>query len=143
MKTRIFHFWQIVSQITKGLGKPVRNLQKFPDFRIRLIRKTGKTGFFTFGIYIMYGKGNKIEPSSLFFGIEFYIILDKRQPLTSGSRSERGGREAAASASIQNYYALFIQSKVPLFTPPLGNIVGPVPCSTMHAVVPVQNVRKR
>ena len=36
-KNRIFHFWHVVSQI-KGLGKPVRNLQKFPDFRNRLIR---------------------------------------------------------------------------------------------------------
>ena len=49
-KNRIFHFWHVVSQI-EGLGKPVRNLQEFPDFRIRLIRKTGKTGFFfTFGM---------------------------------------------------------------------------------------------
>jgi hypothetical protein len=29
--------------------KPVRNLQKFPDFQIRLIQKRGKIGFFTFG----------------------------------------------------------------------------------------------
>ena len=47
-KNRFFHFWHVVSQI-EGLCKPVRNPQKFPDFRIRLIRKTGKTGFFTFG----------------------------------------------------------------------------------------------
>ena len=52
-KNRIFHFWHVVSQI-EGLGKPVRNLQKIPDFQIRLIReirKTGNTGFFfTFGM---------------------------------------------------------------------------------------------
>ena len=44
-----FHFWHVVSQI-KGLGMPVRNPQKFPDFRIRMIReiqKTGKNGFFS------------------------------------------------------------------------------------------------
>ena len=48
-KNRIFHFWHVVSQI-EGLGKPVRNLQKFPDFRVNRIRKSGKTGFFTFGM---------------------------------------------------------------------------------------------
>ena len=35
-KKRIFHFWQVVSQI-KGLGKPVWNLQEIPDFWIQLM----------------------------------------------------------------------------------------------------------
>ena len=51
-KNRIFHFWHVVYQINR-LCKPVRNLQEFLNFQIRLIRKirkTGKTGIFTFGM---------------------------------------------------------------------------------------------